>query len=322
MPLTKKIVMENLIEHSVESEVAELELPIHESSIEQDSSVPEWKKKPRTMLPGGIEMPPLEDELPYSDGEPTESEKHLSQMTLLIQTLTHYYNDLGRKDVAIHGNLAMYFSLEQAEKQSFRAPDFFVALGTKPRATHRKSWVMWQEGRSPNLVIELLSDSTKANDRGIKKEIYQDVLRVPEYILHDVDRNVFEAYRLRGNGSKHLNYEEVELYKTEYSDVVFMSAELDLELVLWEGEYDCRWDTWLRWRDPATHELLPTGRERGQRECKRAEEEKHRADEEKSRADEEKSRAEQATIVAAQERERAERLAAKLLALGINPEDV
>ena len=109
-------------------------------------------------LPDGVEMPPTEDELPYSDGEPMESEKHALQMTLLIQTLSNYYGEQGRTDVAVLGNLGIYYSIEQARKQNFRAPDFFVVLGAKERP-FRKSWVMWQEERAPNLVIELLSES-------------------------------------------------------------------------------------------------------------------------------------------------------------------
>jgi len=31
--------------------------------------------------------------------------------------------------------------------------------------------VVWDEGKLPELIIELLSDSTAANDRGLKKDI-------------------------------------------------------------------------------------------------------------------------------------------------------
>ena len=77
-------------------------------------------------FPEGVEVPPTEDELPYSDGEPMESNKHHLQMVLLIQTLEQYYTSLGRDDVAVHGNMAVYFSIEQAQKQNFCAPDFFL----------------------------------------------------------------------------------------------------------------------------------------------------------------------------------------------------
>ena len=238
-------------------------------------------------FPEGVEVPPTEDELPYSDGEPMESNKHHLQMVLLIQTLEQYYTSLGRDDVAVHGNMAVYFSIEQAQKQNFCAPDFFVVLGAKERRL-RKSWVIWQEGRSPNLVIELLSEKTKRADRGIKKEIYQDFMRVPEYILHDVVKNKCEAFRLTTTrANPHLHYEYTAPNTTGDADLVFVSEELGLELVLWEGEFEHYWDVWLRWRNPETSELLPTGRE-----------------------------------IARAEYKRAERLAEKLRELGINPDEL
>jgi Uma2 family endonuclease len=46
----------------------------------------------------------------------------------------------------------------------------------------RKSWVIWQEeGRYPNVIVELLSDSTAASDKELKKQIYQDIFRTPKY---------------------------------------------------------------------------------------------------------------------------------------------
>ena len=73
----------------------------------------------------------------------------------------------------------VYFSLAQVRNQAFRGPDFFVVLDVSPR--ERKSWVVWQEGKGPDVVIELLSDSTAAHDKGEQKIIYQNALRVLEY---------------------------------------------------------------------------------------------------------------------------------------------
>ncbi len=35
------------------------------------------------------------------------------------------------------------------------------------------------------MIIELLSDSTAKTDRGLKKEIYQDIFRTPDYFWFD-----------------------------------------------------------------------------------------------------------------------------------------
>jgi Uma2 family endonuclease len=52
----------------------------------------------------------------------------------------------------------------------------------------RNSWVVWEEnGKYPDLIIELLSDSTANVDRGLKKALYQDHFRTPEYFLFAPD---------------------------------------------------------------------------------------------------------------------------------------
>jgi hypothetical protein len=73
--------------------------------------------------------------------------------------------------------------LEQTRGQHFRGPDCFVVLGV-PRG-ERKSWVIWEQGKVPDVVIEFLSESTAAHDKGEKKQIHQDLMRVPECFWFD-----------------------------------------------------------------------------------------------------------------------------------------
>src|SRR4051812_38235556 len=122
-----------------------------------------------------FEPPPGEDELPCSDGEPMESERHAKQQSLLTSSLDRAWKD--RDDVYVGGNMFVYFSEIQIKKNDFRGPDVFVVLDTTRRV--RKSWVMWGEnGRVPDVVIELTSPSTQAIDRGEKKRVYEKLLRV------------------------------------------------------------------------------------------------------------------------------------------------
>lgn len=61
----------------------------------------------------------------------------------------------------------------------------------------RKSWVLWQEdGKYPNVIIELLSDSTALTDKGLKKQIYQDTFRTPEYFWFDPQNLDFAGFVL------------------------------------------------------------------------------------------------------------------------------
>jgi Uma2 family endonuclease len=42
--------------------------------------------------------------------------------------------------------------------------------------------VVWEEGgRYPEVIFEFLSPSTRQADRTVKKELYEQVFRTPEY---------------------------------------------------------------------------------------------------------------------------------------------
>jgi Uma2 family endonuclease len=70
---------------------------------------------------------------------------------------------------------------EQLKKRDFCGPDFFVVLDTEKRP--RKSWVVWgEQGKYPNVIVEILSDSTANIDRTKKKILYQNTFRTPNYL--------------------------------------------------------------------------------------------------------------------------------------------
>ncbi len=96
---------------------------------------------------------PTSDELPCEDGVPWETSKHRSQKKMLIFALEDAWRD--RDDFFVGGNMFMYFSLLQTKRDDFRGPDFFVALGTTRRA--RRSWVVWEEERAPDVIVEITS---------------------------------------------------------------------------------------------------------------------------------------------------------------------
>jgi Uma2 family endonuclease len=129
----------------------------------------------------------------WSDEPELENDLHLRQILLLISTLEWLWRD--RSDFFAAGNLTIYFSPQQIKSQDFRGPDFFVVLDTEHRP--RKSWVLWAEnGKYPNVIVEVLSDSTAAKDKGVKKKIYQDTFRTPEYFWFDPDTLEFAGFIL------------------------------------------------------------------------------------------------------------------------------
>src|SRR5688572_20570702 len=89
----------------------------------------------------------------------------------------------------------LYFSETQSRRNDFRGPDVFVVLNTSRR--ERRAWVVWEEdGQTPDVVIELLSDKTEHIDRGEKMRIYARSLKVGEYFLFDPFSGALEGYEL------------------------------------------------------------------------------------------------------------------------------
>lgn len=131
----------------------------------------------------------------YSQEPPLESDLQREQMTLLIQSINWLWQN--RNDFYASGNLTVYYSSRQPKSEDLKGPDFFVVLGTYRAA--RKSWVVWQEdGKYPNVIVELLSDLTAATDKNLKKQIYQDIFRTPDYFWFDPNNLEFAGFILEG----------------------------------------------------------------------------------------------------------------------------
>ncbi len=128
-----------------------------------------------------------------SDEPQLENYLHLKQIIILITCLEWLWRE--RNDFFVAGNLTIYYSSQQKKSEDFRGPDFFVVLGTERRS--RKSWCVWdEEGRYPNVIVEILSESTAKVDRGEKKQIYQDIFRLPDYFWFDPETLEFEGFTL------------------------------------------------------------------------------------------------------------------------------
>jgi Uma2 family endonuclease len=201
-----------------------------------------------------IKSLPTEDDLPYDDGEPMESERHLMQMIVLIQSLKEGWST--PRSYYVGGNMFLHYELNSEKK--FRGPDFFLVLDVSNR--ERKSWVVWQEGmRFPDLIIEILSDKTREIDKGEKKELYERIFRTPEYYLFDPFSQEFIGLKLRdGSYEEELPDKEGKIY----------SKVTGLYLIVKDG--------WLRWM---TQEgvILPTPSERADQEKQRADQAEQRA---------------------------------------------
>ncbi len=250
---------------------------------------------------------------PDSDEPEMESSLHYDQLALLVSTLDWHWRD--RDDFFIGANLSVYFRRDQFAPRELRGPDFFLVRGVERRP--RRSWTVWlEQGRYPDLIIELLSDETARTDRTAKKSLYQDVFRTPEYFWFSPDTHDLAGFHLVDAR-----------YQPIAADPAgrLPSAILGLRLGVHEGL--------LRFFTP-DGALVPTLAEsvaqeqaraaqqwaRAEQERVQAERERGRADQERIRADQERIRADQEHTQAARAWARADQLAARLRALGIDPE--
>ena len=129
----------------------------------------------------------------YSDEPEMESSLHYMQLLLLVTCLEFAWCD--RQDFFIGANLTVYFSRQQLKNRDFRGPDFFLVKDTERR--DRKSWVVWEEdGKYPDLIIELLSTSTAQVDRTLKRDLYSRRFHTPEYFYFSPDTLEFAGFRL------------------------------------------------------------------------------------------------------------------------------
>ena len=223
----------------------------------------------------------------WSDEPPLETYRHLQQLLLLLSSLEQLWAD--RTDFFAAGNMTVYYSSRQRKDEHLRGPDFFVVLNTERR--ERKSWVVWEEGgKYPNVVIEVLSDSTASVDRDEKKLLYQDVWRTRDYFWFHPYTLEFKGFTLGGR-----QYVEMEPNAQSW----LWSDELQLYLGVWQEQ--------LRFFTPEG-ELVLTPKEE--------------ANAQRLRADAALAAADAALAAVEAERQKNALLRQKLLELGINPDEI
>ena len=118
---------------------------------------------------------------PCSDGQPmAESDIHRRCMTYLIDALERHFEKRAPGNVCVSGNLFLYY--ERGNPRAVVAPDVFVVLGVPARL--RDSYLLWNEPKEPDFVLEVTSASTRRMDERRKRDVYAS-LGVSEYFLYD-----------------------------------------------------------------------------------------------------------------------------------------
>jgi Uma2 family endonuclease len=185
-----------------------------------------------------------EIDYPTSDGKPmAETELHRDIMVDLIETLKDHF--AADPMVFVTGDLLLFY--EEGNRRKHVAPDVFVVRGV-PKLPRREHYLMWREDKGPDVVIEVTSKTTRAEDQKKKLTLYRDALKVPEYFLFDPREEwlkpSLQGHRLTAEG---------------YIPIGPVAGRLPSEVL---GLHLSREGVELRLFDPQAGRRLPTFRER------------------------------------------------------------
>src|SRR5271157_74870 len=184
---------------------------------------------------------------PESDGKPMgETGVHVDVMVSVLDLLRRHYTQYPRPRVAVLSNMFLYY--EEGDPRKVVCPDIFVTLNV-PSNTKRRTFKLWEEGKGPDLVIEITSKKTRNEDLHKKFDLYRDVLRVREYFLFDPLEEYLEP-SLQG----------FKLVEGRYDPIPWEGPGLFSEVLGLRLERDAM-D--LRFCNPATGRRIPTPEELG-----------------------------------------------------------
>jgi Uma2 family endonuclease len=241
------------------------------------------------------------EEYPSGDGTPlAETFAHVYAILMALEVLKQF---LEGQQATVLANQFMYYVKEGAKRRV--APDVMVIFGVEPGG--RDSYVIEKERAVPSVVFEMTSPGTKAEDKGKKKRTYADI-GVQEYWLFDPKgewiKDKLDGYRL-------ITAEEEGILVNRYEPITDgISQPLGLRLVV-EGDLIGFYRL-----DNGQKLLIPSELAAELRRTSLI------LEQERQRADQAEERAREAEQQAENERLAKERLAERLRALGIDPEEL
>ena len=223
---------------------------------------------------------------PCSDGQPmAETQIHGECMMYVTAALRRWFEKHGRADVYVGSNNFLYY--ERGNPRAVVAPDVYVVLGA-PAYPARDTYMLWNEPKGPDFVLEVTSASTRRDDERRKRDVYA-ALGVREYFLYD-PRAEYLTPALQGFRLHDREYRALPAVTVlSNRGVAVASAVLGLEL---RDEREARM---VRLHDRATGEDLPTYGEAER--TGREEAEARRAAERRSREEADARRVAEARLV-------------------------
>ena len=252
-------------------------------------------------------------ELPDEDFEPMpEGDKQRRNLSYTTEALRLWFEKT--ENVYVSGNLFIRYEKDLAEKRV--APDLFVVFGMSNE--DRVSYSIGKDGgKAPDFVLEVTSKGTMTKDRNQNPLIYQ-YLGVKEYFQYDPSGEFLKPASLQGVRLENDKYIAIATSTLPDGTLSLHSEVLGLDLHMYP-------DLSFRFYDPISNQVL---RSYAELEHARYQAELERSYEQQARREAETAQ-QQATAIADQERlakeqaqQKAQRLADRLIALGLDPDEM
>ena len=206
------------------------------------------------------ELRPYIDHLVTEDETPVDNIFSEKQRRLLTEPLfSSWVHPLhGRNFVAL-ANVGLFYTVRRPPY----VPDMLLSLDVElPTDVHPKpfrSYFLWEYGKPPDVVVEIVSNLEGGEDT--EKLVGYARIGVPYYVILDHECLLSDR-QLRAFRLESLAYQEM-------AEPVWLPG-VELGLRLWHGGYEDLDNTWLRWVDEQGRPL-PSGAERAEFEARRAE---------------------------------------------------
>lgn len=233
-------------------------------------------RSPRETLPTMYDLPSQNPEEPGLPDEFHDLQPQLLSRTLQLSRCT-------RDNWFTASDLNLHYDVNHP--LWYKRPDWFLAIDV-PRLYDgkdlRRSYVVWQEGKSPYVAIEFLSPGTEAEDLGrfddesapvvkieaatsvikpvengaeqftpkppAKLDVYERFLRVPHYLVYSRYTQRLRYFKLDGG-----QYQEQTLNS---ENPIAWLADLEIGVGIWQGVFEAVPGYWLRWCDRAGNWFL------------------------------------------------------------------
>ena len=202
----------------------------------------------------------ISNDLVTEDDTPVDNFFSEKQQRLLTEPLYSSWTAWsGQRSFVVASNVGLFFAVRSPPLVPDVLLSMDVELPVDLQPKSHRSYFVWEYGKPPDVVIEVVSNREGGEDS--QKLAAYARLRIPYYAIFDPEQllsaEVLRGYRLDGT----------EFHKM---DEPLWFPGVGLGLRIWQGRYEEHDNTWLRWVD-ARGGPVPTGQERAEAERQRGE---------------------------------------------------